>query len=550
MKWFYDLKIATKLLVAFVAVLALTVLLGVFAVVQLARVNQSAVDMQSVWLPRSTTAMQLQSDLARFNSIELQYAYAAGGADMGRYEPSVNEVLADFDKVRQRYQPLLVDEQSRALFQQLNDEFVKYMAVHQRVFELIRNEQSWDVPTVLKSDEMAAIHKNMNTAVEGLIQINQRGVDQAAQAGQALYAQSRMWIGAALAGAIVLGLFLALWVARTVSRPLKQAVEVAQRVAQGDLTARLHVTSRDETGRLMQALQEMNGSLTRIVGRVRQGTETIATASTQIAAGNVDLSQRTEEQAASLVQTASSMEELTSTVKHNADSVRQANDLAKAASGEAVAGGQVLSQAVDTMNLIHGASRKIVDIIGVIDGIAFQTNILALNAAVEAARAGEEGRGFSVVASEVRTLAQRSAAAAKEIKALIDDSVKKVQTGSQLVNDAGDTMNGIVASVERVAAIMAEITAASQEQASGIEQVNRAVAQMDTVTQHNAALVEQAAAATASLRDQADGLTQAVGVFRLALDEDEAPAPRYVAPPPADADEDAGPPLVLAYQPA
>src|SRR5690606_34827024 len=278
---------------------------------------------------------------------------------------------------------LLVDDQSRQLFQQLNGEFEKYMAVHQRVIELIRNEQSWDVPTVLKSDEMAAIHQSMDAAVEGLIQINQQGVDAAAQAGQALYAQSRMWIGAALAGAIVLGLFLALWVARTVSRPLNQAVEMAQRVAQGDLTARLHATSRDETGRLMQALQEMNSSLTRIVGRMRQGTESIATASSQIAAGNADLSQRTEEQAASLVQTASSMEELTSTVKHNADSVHQANELARAASGEAVAGGRVLSQAVDTMALIHASSRKIVDIIGVIDGIAFQTNILALNAAVE-----------------------------------------------------------------------------------------------------------------------------------------------------------------------
>jgi len=494
--------------------------------------------------------MKLQSDLARFNSIELQYAYAAGGADMERYEPSINAVKADFDKVRQRYETLLVDDQSRQLFQQLNGEFEKYMAVHQRVIELIRNEQSWDVPTVLKSDEMAAIHQSMDAAVEGLIQINQQGVDAAAQAGQALYAQSRMWIGAALAGAIVLGLFLALWVARTVSRPLTQAVDMAQRVAQGDLTSRLHATSRDETGRLMQALQEMNGSLTRIVGRVRQGTESIAAASGQIAAGNADLSQRTEEQAASLVQTASSMEELTSTVKQNADSVRQANDLAREASGEAVAGGRVLTQAVDTMALIHAASNKIVDIIGVIDGIAFQTNILALNAAVEAARAGEEGRGFSVVASEVRTLAQRSAAAAKEIKALIDDSVQKVQTGSQLVNDAGATMNGIVASVERVAAIMAEITAASQEQASGIEQVNRAVAQMDAVTQHNAALVEQAAAATASLRDQADGLTQAVGVFTLALEDEEAPVARYVAPLPQDPDEDAGPPLVLSYQPA
>jgi methyl-accepting chemotaxis protein len=267
---------------------------------------------------------------------------------------------------------------------------------------------------------------------------------------------------------------------------------------------------------LLQALKDMNESLVRIVGEVRAGTDTIGTASGQIATGNLDLSSRTEAQAGSLEQTAGSMEELTSTVKQNADNARQANQLVVSASDVAVKGGAVVGQVVHTMGSIKESSRKIVDIIGVIDGIAFQTNILALNAAVEAARAGEQGRGFAVVATEVRNLAQRSAAAAKEIKALIGDSVEKVDAGSKLVDDAGATMNEIVTSVKRVADIMSEITAASQEQSTGIEQVNQAIAQMDEATQQNAALVEEAAAAAMSMQDQAGNLSMVVSVFKLA----------------------------------
>jgi methyl-accepting chemotaxis protein len=265
----------------------------------------------------------------------------------------------------------------------------------------------------------------------------------------------------------------------------------------------------------MQALKDMNDSLVRIVGEVRNGTDTIASASGQIAAGNLDLSGRTEQQAGSLEETAASMEQLTATVKQNADNARQANQLAVAASGVAVRGGSVVAEVVGTMGAINASSRKIVDIIGVIDGIAFQTNILALNAAVEAARAGEQGRGFAVVAAEVRNLAQRSAAAAKEIKTLIGDSVDKVEEGSKQVAEAGKTMDEIVDSVKRVTDIMAEISAASQEQTSGIEQINQAIMQMDQVTQQNAALVEQAAAAAASLQEQASNLSQGVSVFKL-----------------------------------
>ncbi|MDQ6619011.1 MAG: methyl-accepting chemotaxis protein [Pseudomonadota bacterium] len=303
--------------------------------------------------------------------------------------------------------------------------------------------------------------------------------------------------------------------ARSIVLPLAEAVKVADRVADGDLSARIEVTSKDETGRLLGALRRMNENLAHIVTDVRAGTEAIATASREIAAGNQDLSQRTEAQASSLEETASSMEQLTGTVKQNADNARRASQLAASASSIAVRGGTVVSDVVHTMGEITESSKRIGDIIGVIDGIAFQTNILALNAAVEAARAGEQGRGFAVVASEVRNLAQRSAAAAKEIKVLIEDSVGKVESGAALVDQAGATMSEVVNSIKRVTDIMAEITAASQEQSSGIEEVNQAVTQMDQATQQNAALVEEAAAAAESLQDQAQHLAHAVSVFKL-----------------------------------
>ncbi|MGV8893548.1 MAG: Cache 3/Cache 2 fusion domain-containing protein [Burkholderiaceae bacterium] len=314
---------------------------------------------------------------------------------------------------------------------------------------------------------------------------------------------------------VVLAGLLYLLIRQMVSRPLANATRAAQQIASGDLTTSIKSNGRDELGQLAEAMNGISQGLAQVVGNVRIGTDTIAVASREIASGNADLSSRTESQASSLEETASSMEQLTGTVKQNADNARQANQLAATASTIAVKGGQVVSQVVDTMGSIKASSRKIADIISVIDSISFQTNILALNAAVEAARAGEQGRGFAVVATEVRNLAQRSASAAKEIKALIDDSVQQVDQGSKLVDDAGHTMGEIVVSVKRVADIMSEITAASQEQSAGIEQVNQAIGQMDEMTQQNAALVEQAAAAAESMQDQAAELAQAVSVFKL-----------------------------------
>ena len=344
------------------------------------------------------------------------------------------------------------------------------------------------------------------------------------------YGSSVKIMGGIAVFGVLMGLAIAWLITRSITRPLNQAVVFAQTVAAGDLSSNIVVNSTDETGRLLQALKDMNESLRKIVGEVRLGTDTIATASSQIASGNLDLSSRTEQQASSLEETASSMEELTGTVKQNADNARQANSLVLSASAVAIKGGTVVAEVVSTMGSINESSRKIVDIISVIDGIAFQTNILALNAAVEAARAGEQGRGFAVVAAEVRNLAQRSAAAAKEIKTLIGDSVDKVEVGAKLVDQAGSTMQEIVDSVKRVTDIMSEITAASSEQTDGIEQINQAISQMDEVTQQNAALVEEAAAAAQSLQDQAANLSQVVSVFNL--DSGHGAAQRLVAPVP------------------
>jgi methyl-accepting chemotaxis protein len=311
--------------------------------------------------------------------------------------------------------------------------------------------------------------------------------------------------------AVVIG-----WLLTTgITRPLGDALHVAETISSGDLTARVEVRSKDEVGRLMGAMKEMNEYLLGAVSNVRASADTIATASSQIAAGTMDLSSRTEEQASSLQETASSMEELTSTVRQNGDNAKQANQLASQAADIAIQGGEAARKVADTMAEIDASANKIVDIISVIDGIAFQTNILALNAAVEAARAGEQGRGFAVVATEVRSLAQRSATAAKEIKDLIGDSVNRIRAGSDLVQQSTTTMLEVGESIRKVNDIMSEISAATQEQVSGIEQVNEAVSQMDTVSQQNAALVEQSAAASESMQDQARALVQVVGMFRI-----------------------------------
>ncbi|MBC3871203.1 methyl-accepting chemotaxis protein [Undibacterium oligocarboniphilum] len=332
-------------------------------------------------------------------------------------------------------------------------------------------------------------------------------------------------------GGLIAVFVSAYFLLRAISQPLHQALRQFGAIGNGDLTQQLKPASKDEMGELVAGLENMRQSLVQTVTMVRQGSSSIAISAEEIATGNMDLSSRTEQQAASLEETASSMEELTSTVQQNADNARQANTLALTASEVATKGGKVVGDVVHTMSSIKDSSKKIFDIIGVIDGIAFQTNILALNAAVEAARAGEQGRGFAVVASEVRNLAQRSANAAKEIKELISNSVDKIEEGSQLVDNAGKTMDEIVVSIKSVADIMAEITAASAEQSDGINQVNQAITKMDEATQQNAALVEEAAAAAGSMREQAENLNQAVGIFKLQAEASGYQRPSVAASP-------------------
>ncbi|NDP59418.1 MAG: HAMP domain-containing protein, partial [Oxalobacteraceae bacterium] len=423
----------------------------------------------------------------------------------------------------------LVTDKDKSLLAADKEAFADYERVRAKI-PLLKN-QGKDYEALGALYVGAGVAAKLRDTLKDHAQYNssmaKKGAEEAAAAHDLARTLSLVVALLAVTGISVMGWLLA----KKIIRAINECVRIAKTVAMGDLTTRIEVTAKDETGILMQSMKEMNDSLASIVGQVRTGTDTIATASAQIASGNMDLSARTEQQASALEQTASSLEELTSTVKQNADSAHQANELATSASDVAQKGGQVVSQVVETMGSINESARKIVDIISVIDGIAFQTNILALNAAVEAARAGEQGRGFAVVASEVRNLAQRSAAAAKEIKVLIGDSVDKVDLGSRLVNEAGATMEQVVGSVRRVSEVISEITSASQEQTSGIEQISQAVGQMDEATQQNAALVEEAAAAAQSLQDQTASLSESVSRFRVDASQNRiAPAMNTPAP--------------------
>src|SRR6185369_4548139 len=448
--------------------------------------------------------------------------------------PQLEAATRRISELQKEVEGLLDSTQAKSLFDEINAKRKSYLDIRKSVLEKKKAGQTEEALALLNASMLPAVDAYIGS-IRGLGE-HYTGEAERDAASAAATAESgrNLLAGVCLAG-VFLGLLFSWWITSSITGPIREAVSVARRVADGDLTVKVQVGDRTETGQLLQALSDMTLNLRSLVGAVATGAHTVSGTSGQIAQGNLDLSQRTEEQAATLQETASSMEELTSTVMQNADNARQASELARGASGIAQKGGEVVDQVLNTMDGISDASRKIADIIGVIDGIAFQTNILALNAAVEAARAGDQGRGFAVVAAEVRNLAHRSAAAAKEIKTLIGDSVQKVQAGSSQANAAGHKMVEVISSVKKVTDLMAEIAAASQEQSSGIEQVNTAVTQMDQTVQQNAALVEEASGAAESMKDQAGALLQLVSKFKLGGEHSDMATPYAAAPAPAAA---------------
>ena len=525
-------KIGTRLGIGFAVVLGLLVavlLVGLYSMGQLsARTHDIVADKNVKMAAANTMSDNVRNITLAITSVVVAPTEALVQAELAK----IGESRKKYGAAKETLQKKISTDKETALMAELDAALKSGAPLNNKVIEL-RNAGQTEEAIAFLTQQAAPSLKRVLGALDSLVAYEGEQAAQAATEAETLSTSARASMLSLGSVAVLLGAFVAWIITRSITVPINAAVSVAETVASGDLSSHIVVNSNDETGRLLGALKAMNDSLLGVVAQVRHGTDAIATASSEIAAGNLDLSSRTEEQASSLEETASSMEELTSTVKQNADNARQANQLAKSASEVAVRGGSIVSQVVDTMGTINASSRKIVDIIGVIDGIAFQTNILALNAAVEAARAGEQGRGFAVVATEVRNLAHRSASAAKEIKELIAASVANVDTGSRLVNEAGQTMGDIVDSIVRVTDIMGEITSATHEQTIGIEQINMAIAQMDEVTQQNAALVEEAAAASQSMQEQAGELAHVVGFFKTGNHVASAPALTPVRATPA-----------------
>jgi methyl-accepting chemotaxis protein len=515
------LRIGTRLSLGYALVIGLLAIVTAMALHTMSNMNGTLVDVVDNNIAVSTSATEMRDAQRQVSLSVSSMMFLNDSSAIAAEHKKVAAARADYLKASAILAQKADSPQAKAILARIDAERAETIPLMDLVIRHAEDGRRDEAIDVLWSRALPASMK-WQGALHEMIELQNSDSDFDKRESAQDYSRSRLIMFALGALAIVIAALAAFLSTRSITGPVHAAVKVAQTVAAGDLRSEIVVERSDETGQLLQALKDMNDSLHDIVGQVRSSTDSIATASREIAIGNLDLSTRTERQASSLEETASSIEELTAAVKHNADHARQANMLAATASEVASKGGAVVAQVVDTMGSINASSKEIVDIIGVIDGIAFQTNILALNAAVEAARAGEQGRGFAVVASEVRALAQRSAAAAKEIKSLIDHSVAQIAVGTRLVDQAGGTMNEIVTSVRHVTEIMDEIASASHEQELGIEQINRAIGEMDTVTQQNAALVEQAAAAAAAMQDQAACLAEAVSVFAVAGSE---PAP-------------------------
>ena len=516
-RWLDRMPVGRQLFTAFATVLVLTAAVGAAALVGLRSVDAETTALAQKWVKGVGDLSDARALVVETRELELKHSRTDDASYHGEYEEKMAALATSFTALSDRYQARLQGADESELFKKLEGAWTTYRASQERVIKLGQSGQQMDAADIADGASSMDVEEVV-AALNQLIQFNYDGGEAASANAKKVYAQARLTLLGLIGVALLLGSLLAWFITRQLLRQLggepATAVAVARAVAQGDLTTPIRLKSGDQ-GSLLAWLQTMQQDLAKAVMDVRKGSEHVAFASAEIASGNQDLSGRTEQQAGELQQTASTMEQLGSTVRANADNARQASQLAQGASGVAVQGGDVVGQVVDTMKGIQESSRRISDIIGVIDGIAFQTNILALNAAVEAARAGEQGRGFAVVAGEVRNLAQRSAEAAREIKGLITVSVERVEQGTSLVDPAGTTMQEVVTAVQRVTAIIGEISAASSEQSSGVATVGEAIARMDQGTQQNAALVEQSAAAADSLKQQAQQLVQAVAVFKL-----------------------------------
>ncbi len=510
---FHHLRIGLKLAIAFFLTTSLTLAIGLAAWSQMRAIQAGSEDLATNWLPsvQAIGNVRIAANRARRIESELFLPEASDASPQRKAE--LAHRMEQLSQAESAYAPLITPGEEQRLYDQYRAARDGYVAVQQRMLALPA-----DARAERTREFFAGSERTFDTLAETLGQLaefNRRSADAAQAKVRSVYARALWTLAALVAVAIAVAIALGWWITGMITRPIRDAVAVAQGVAAGDLTLPIAPRGSDEAAQLMHALAGMQGSLSQVVGGVRANAESVATASHEIEQGNIDLSARTERQASALEETAASMEELGSTVRQNSDNAQQASALAQDAASAAARSGEAVQTMVGTMHSIDEASRRIADIIGLIDGIAFQTNILALNAAVEAARAGEQGRGFAVVASEVRSLAQRSAGAAKDVKELIATSAGRVQEGSQQAEQAGAAVQAAMERIQKVASLVSEISVATREQSDGVSQVGEAVVQMDQATQQNAALVEQSAAAASSLKAQAEQLVQAVSVFRL-----------------------------------
>ncbi len=512
---FSDLRVGVRISLGFAAVLLATVIVGMVAISRLNVIQGNVVEMATNWVPSINSINVLRGQLNDLRRAEMSMCLQEVILEVEKEQDRIKQIREkQLPNAVKHYESMVSLPEERTAWTDAQAQLTAFLAIQDRLIAARKAGERGTYMTMVTSESRAQFLKLMSS-IDTLVKINTDGAQDSYDESVKTYQTVLVTMGALIAIALTAGGLLAWFLTTSTVRPLTQMVSVARRVAEGNLTVEVDTSRRDELGQLAQALAEMKDALNRSLSSVRTSAESIAMSSSEVAAGSSDLSARTEQMAANLEETSATMQALTETVRQNADATQQASQLALNASEVADRGGVVVSNVVDTMGEINAASRKIADIIGTIDGIAFQTNILALNAAVEAARAGEQGRGFAVVAAEVRSLAQRSAEAAREIKTLIGSSVDRVEAGARLVSDAGETMREIVSAVQRVTDIIQEISGATQAQSTSLTEVGQAVQRLDEVTQQNAALVEQSSAASESLREQAGTLQQVVAQFRL-----------------------------------